>query len=295
MNTLTNKELTLLPNLLTKILHEQVEPGMIEHVPANSWPASVITALKKDPNDVNLVFDIGQNDVRPIVIKAITELCTARMKELVDSQSLPLRFVLESSNIFRIQDAGHSSSVFYAYGTGRYNCPHDHKKVMYCGDYPDTCLAEKILRESNSKGLGPASKPFSRKSEWFGRFDLGAMLTARELKLLDVPALKAQLNLSGKLTLDDYLWTHGIVAAISALDIDVDGISYESSHLGHGRCYALFQTAQDQLKDQSLTKLSECEVESSLLVRNEYTLGRDKVAVKDIFTKVLGGVITDND
>ncbi|WMN87848.1 RES domain-containing protein [Vibrio parahaemolyticus] len=291
MTSITKQEAIRLSKLLSQILSEQVEPEMIMHEPVNSWPAAVIQALKQDKKE--LIFGVSQNEVRPIVIDAITKLCLARMKALSDS--LAFQFVAEASSIYRIQDTGHESSIYYSFGTGRYNCPNDKIKVMYCGEFPDTCMAEIIMRDDPYKGKGPASVQFSRKDEWFEKFDLGVSLAVRRLKLLDSTVLKAQLQLSGKLTTDDYLWTHGIVAAISALGLDIDGIAYESAHLGHGKCYALFDKDTPQLTHKSLTKLSECEVDAQLVVQNQYTLDLTLVSMKGILTNVLNGKIVNND
>lgn len=123
---------------------------------------------------------------------------------------------------------------------------------------------------------------------------MGWASAARDLKLIDIPALRAQLQLSGKLTGDNYLWTQGIVAALSELNIGKDGIIYESAHLGHGHCYALFDI-EGQLIHESLQTLSECKVKSELVVLSDYTESIKTITIKEIFTKILGCVIVDSD
>lgn len=157
--------LNSLAKLLTTILHEHVEPEMVATVEVTAWPLGVIKAITH--SDDTYAFDVSQSEVRKIVCLSIKNQCIEQIEPIERAQGLPFKMVKKGDFLFRIQNKGYSCCVFYGYGEGRYNCPFDSVKVMYCGQFPDTCLGEIIMREEKTKGKGPNAIKPARKSEWF--------------------------------------------------------------------------------------------------------------------------------
>lgn len=214
----TKPKLTILAKLLTKITGEAVHDYMVANIPKAAWPKAILCAVEN--NDACYADDISKASVRLIIINELVRQCYQKLLTMQANGTIPFSEINTGSVVYRIQHAGYDSCIFYGNNKlGRYNCPYGNTAVMYCAQYPDTCLAEITEREElQSKGKGPGANPTSRKQEWFDNMALGVAKTVRTLRLIDVPALLTPLKLSGKLTSDDYLWTQAIVVAMLKLE-----------------------------------------------------------------------------
>lgn len=291
MSKFNAEQLEFLSQLVTKILAETVEQTMIVQIEKSCWPKEIVAAVEKQ--DETLADDVDIVVIREVVINALIKLCHNKLESIYNQGTLPLFYLPVDSLFFRIQELGFSSAIFYGRNSfGRYNCPNGTIGVLYCAQYPDTCLAEITEREEmDTKGKGPSVLPTMRKPEWFENKVLAITKSTQPLKLVNPAELLTVMSLSGQLTSNSYLWTQAIVAALLKLPTKFDGIIYDSAHHRHGVCFALFEPENKNMIDVSQAILNDSVVSTQLVTQSQFTRSRGKLKMTEVFVKILGGMI----
>ncbi|WP_042152328.1 MULTISPECIES: RES family NAD+ phosphorylase [unclassified Pseudoalteromonas] len=292
MSTIEKKDLVYAARLISKIAGETIPAQEIESIPMKKLPFAVLEAI--NAKDDSLADDVGMNEVRNVVVDEISRHVESKLSGR--SHSVPYQEIPKNSKMYRIQETGYDSAIYYGNGTdGRYNHHRGEVNVMYAAEKPDTCLAEITERTADGKGEGATADNTKVQDSFFDDYDIGELEAQRDLKLLDVSMLGTTLKLSGQLTDNsNYRHTQAIVAAATNLGIVKDGFSYTSVHHGNGAAYALVENESNpQLNSLVVTKLSEHQVDAAELPSSEFTKQNKQVTMKAVMTEILGGEIYD--
>ena len=283
------KELDFVLKLAKKVIGEHdIKLSEIENIPLSKFPQEFQKTVES--RDMDDLGDIEPDDVRNLIIDTTAQAIKDKLRDRLED--VPYKVIPAGSTVYRIQCTGYDSATFYGSGCdGRYNHHRGQTKIMYAAEKPDTCLAELTERVDPEKGNGPHSRATEISSDFFEEQDIGELKCQRNLELVDISVMGTRLKLSGDLIdTHNYRNTQAVVAACEDLELTADGFAYTGVHYQNGSAYALKENINSpQLEMMSLTKLSDYQVDASLLPVSKFTRSRSSVSMVEVMERVLGG------
>lgn len=183
------------------------------------------------------------------------------LKKLNSEDKVPSKTYPKGHTFKRWQSAPQKSGVYYGKPSdkkdlGRFNDPTGKTGVCYVAEYAVTAIGESYGRVNQKHKR--SGTPYRVSSSSLEEAHVCTLEATRDLKTVDLNMLLAKLQFTtDQVTSDDYDLTQEIVAYFAnEPQTKFDGISYNSRHVNHGYCVALFDREHESLDTKAMTPMS---------------------------------------